>query len=128
MVDIMSFAERNDVEVSVRKGHDGRTAWELFLRDRRLGVTEFTRIIDIEIRDRLNPDAYIEMRLETMMDKIRGERMKREYADIEETQFSHAVKYSTRTRIAEDERESTQNNPQKFLHKNEVRTNFPKVA
>ena len=68
MFDVMSYADRNDVEVSIRKGHDGRTVWEIFLRDHRLNVTEFTRIIDI---------------CETLMDKIRSARMKNEYADIE---------------------------------------------
>ena len=71
MFDVMNYADRNDVEVSIRKGHDGRTAWEIFLRDRNLGLTEFTRIIDIELR------------CETMMDRIRSARMKIEYADIE---------------------------------------------
>ena len=66
MFDVMSYADRNDVEVSIRKGHDGRTVWEIFLRDHRLNVTEFTRIIDIEIRGRMDQDA-----------------MKNEYADIE---------------------------------------------
>ena len=62
MFDVMNYADRNDVEVSIRKGHDGRTAWEIFLRDRNLGLTE---------------------RCETMMDRIRSARMKIEYADIE---------------------------------------------
>ena len=79
----MNYADRNDVEVSIRKGHDGRTVWEIFLRDHNLGMTEFTRIIDIEIRGRLNQDAYIELRCEEMMDRIRSARMKKEYADIE---------------------------------------------
>ena len=83
MFDVMSYADRNDVEVSIRKGHDGRTVWEIFLRDHRLNVTEFTRIIDIEIRGRMDQDAYIELRCETLMDKIRSARMKKEYADIE---------------------------------------------
>ena len=83
MFDVMSYADRNDVEVSIRKGHDGRTVWEIFLRDHRLNVTEFTRIIDIEIRGRMDQDAYIELRCETLMDKIRSARMKNEYADIE---------------------------------------------
>lgn len=105
MVDLMSYAEKNDVEVSVRKGHDGRTVWELFLRDRRLGVTEFTRIIDIELRGRMNKDAYMEMRLESMMDHIRGERMRRNYADIEGTQLSGAVKHSSVTPQSEENRQ-----------------------
>ena len=83
MFDVMNYADRNDVEVSIRKGHDGRTVWEIFLRDHNLGMTEFTRIIDIEIRGRLNQDAYIELRCEEMMDRIRSARMKKEYADIE---------------------------------------------
>ncbi len=33
MFDVMSYADRNDVEVSIRKGHDGRTVWEIFLRE-----------------------------------------------------------------------------------------------
>ena len=78
MFDVMSYADRNDVEVSIRKGHDGRTVWEIFLRDHRLNVTEFTRIIDIEIRGRMDQDAYIELRCETLMDKIRSARMKNE--------------------------------------------------
>ncbi len=49
MFDVLNYAERNDVEVSIRKGHDGRTAWEIFLRDRNLDLTEFTRIIDFVI-------------------------------------------------------------------------------
>jgi hypothetical protein len=83
MFDVMNYADRNDVEVSIRKGHDGRTAWEIFLRDRNLGLTEFTRIIDIEIRGRLDQDAYLTLRCEEMMDRIRSARMKIEYADIE---------------------------------------------
>ena len=83
MFDMMQYAEKNDVEVSVRKGHDGRTEWEIFLRDRKLGVTEFTRIIDIEIRGRLDKDAYIEQRCESMMDSIRAARMKEQYKLIE---------------------------------------------
>ncbi len=79
----MNYADRNDVEVSIRKGHDGRTVWEIFLRDRRLDLTEFTRIIDIEIRGRLDQDAYIELQCEKMMDKIRSARMKEEYSEIE---------------------------------------------
>ena len=79
----MSYADRNDVEVSIRKGHDGRTVWEIFLRDRRLGMTEFTRIIDIEINGRFDKDAYIEKRCEEMMDKIRSARMMSEYSAIE---------------------------------------------
>ena len=75
MFDVMSYADRNDVEVSIRKGHDGRTVWEIFLRDHRLNVTEFTRIIDM--------DAYIEFRCEQLMDMIRSARMKEEYVDIE---------------------------------------------
>ena len=51
MFDVMSYADRNDVEISIRKGHDGRTVWEIFLRDHRLNLAEFTRIIDIEISD-----------------------------------------------------------------------------
>ena len=39
--------------------------------------------IDIEIRGRMDQDAYIELRCETLMDKIRSARMKNEYADIE---------------------------------------------
>ena len=77
MFDVMSYADRNDVEVSIRKGHDGRTVWEIFLRDHRLNLTEFTRIIDIEI------DAYIEFRCEQLMDMIRSARMKKEFSDIE---------------------------------------------
>ena len=83
MFDVMSYADRNDVEVSIRKGHDGRTVWEIFLRDRRLGMTEFTRIIDIEINGRFDKDAYIEKRCEEMMDKIRSARMMSEYSAIE---------------------------------------------
>lgn len=83
MFDVMSYADRNDVEVSIRKGHDGRTVWEIFLRDHRLNVTEFTRIIDIEIRGRMDQDAYIEFRCEQLMDMIRSARMKEEYVDIE---------------------------------------------
>lgn len=83
MFDVMNYAERNDVEVSIRKGHDGRTAWEIFLRDHTLGMTEFTRIIDIEIRGRLDQDAYLELRCENMMDRIRSARMKKEYEAIE---------------------------------------------
>ena len=75
MFDVMSYADRNDVEVSIRKGHDGRTVWEIFLRD--------TRIIDIEIRGRMDQDAYIEFRCEQLMDMIRSARMKEEYVDIE---------------------------------------------
>ena len=84
MFDVMNYADRNDVEVSIRKGHDGRTVWEIFLRDHKLGITEFTRIIDIEIRGRVDQDAYLENRCEQMMDRIRAERMKTEYSDIEE--------------------------------------------
>ena len=83
MFDVMSYADRNDVEVSIRKGHDGRTVWEIFLRDHKLGMTEFTRIIDIEIRGRLDQDGYLELRCEEMMDRIRSARMKNEYKDIE---------------------------------------------
>ena len=83
MFDVMNYADRNDVEVSIRKGHDGRTVWEIFLRDRRLDLTEFTRIIDIEIRGRLDQDAYIELQCEKMMDKIRSARMKEQYSEIE---------------------------------------------
>ena len=83
MFDVLNYAERNDVEVSIRKGHDGRTAWEIFLRDRNLDLTEFTRIIDIEIRGRIDQDGYIELRCEEMMDKIRSARMKIEYNEIE---------------------------------------------
>lgn len=76
MFDMMQFAEKNDVEVSVRKGHDGRAEWEIFLRDRKLNATEFTRIIGIDIRDLLDKDldAYIESRCEMMMDNIRAAR------------------------------------------------------
>ena len=56
MFNVMNYADRNDVEVSIRKGHDGRTEWEIFLRDHKLGMTEFTRIIDIEIRGRHGSD------------------------------------------------------------------------
>ena len=83
MFDVMSYADRNDVEVSIRKGHDGRTVWEIFLRDHRLNMTEFTRIIDIEIRGRMDQDAYVEFRCEQMMDKIRSARMNKEYSSIE---------------------------------------------
>ena len=83
MFDVMSYADRNDVEVSIRKGHDGRTEWEIFLRDHRLNMTEFTRIIDIEIRGRMDQDAYVEFRCEQMMDKIRSARMNKEYSSIE---------------------------------------------
>ena len=83
MFDVMNYADRNDVEVSIRKGHDGRTEWEIFLRDHKLGMTEFTRIIDIEIRGRLDQDAYIELRCEQLMDRIRSAIMKNEYSDIE---------------------------------------------
>ena len=55
----------------------------VILRDHRLNVTEFTRIIDIEIRGRMDQDAYIEFRCEQLMDMIRSARMKNEYADIE---------------------------------------------
>ena len=83
MFDVMNYADRNNVEVSIRKGHDGRTEWEIFLRDHKMGMTEFTRIIDIEIRGRLDQDAYIELRCEQLMDRIRSARMKNEYSDIE---------------------------------------------
>ena len=89
MFDVMSYADRNDVEVSIRKGHDGRTVWEIFLRDHRLNVTEFTRIIDIEIRGRMDQDAYIEFRCEQLMDMIRSARMKEEYVDIETKVIDH---------------------------------------
>ena len=80
MFDVMSYADRNDVEVSIRKGHDGRTVWEIFLRDHRLGITEFTRIIDIEYKGRLDQDAYLERRCDEIMDKIRSARNKTEYS------------------------------------------------
>ena len=83
MFDVMNYADRNEVEVSILKGHDGRTDWEICLRDHKLGMTEFTRIIDIEIRGRLDQDAYIELRCEQLMDRIRSARMKNEYSDIE---------------------------------------------
>ena len=70
MFDVMSYADRNDVEVSIRKGHE-------------LNLTEFTRIIDIEIRGRMDQDAYIEFRCEQLMDMIRSARMKKEFSDIE---------------------------------------------
>ena len=73
MFDVMSYADRNDVEVSIRKGHDGRTVWEIFLRDHKLGMTEFTRIIDIEFKGRLDQDAYLEHRCDEIMDKIHKE-------------------------------------------------------
>ena len=72
MFDVMSYADRNDVEVSIRKGHDGRTVWEIFLRD--------TRIIDIEFKGRLDQDAYLEHRCDEIMDKIRSARNKTEYS------------------------------------------------
>ena len=78
MFDVMSYADRNDVEVSIRRGHDGRTIWEIFLRDHRLGLTEFTRIIDIEFKGRLDQDAYLEHRCDEIMDKIRSARKKTE--------------------------------------------------
>ena len=78
MFDVMSYADRNDVEVSIRKGHDGRTVWEIFLRDHKLGHTEFTRIIDIEFKGRLDQDAYLEQRCDEIMDKIRSARNKAE--------------------------------------------------
>lgn len=78
MFDVMSYADRNDVEVSIRRGHDGRTVWEIFLRDHRLGLTEFTRIIDIEFKGRLDQDAYLEHRCDEIMDKIRSARKKTE--------------------------------------------------
>ena len=78
MFDVMSYADRNDVEVSIRKGHDGRTVWEIFLRDHKLGHTEFTRIIDIEFKGRLDQDAYLEHRCDEIMDKIRSARNKAE--------------------------------------------------
>ena len=79
MFDVMSYADRNDVEVSIRRGHDGRTVWEIFLRDHKLGLTEYTRIIDIEFRGRLDQDAYLEHRCDEIMDKIRSARNKNEY-------------------------------------------------
>ncbi len=92
MFDVMNYADRNDVEVSIRKGHDGRTAWEIFLRDHRLCMTEFTRIIDIEIRGRADQDAYLELRCEELMDRIRSARMKQEYSDIEVKESEKAAK------------------------------------
>ena len=91
MFDVMSYADRNDVEVSIRKGHDGRTEWEIFLRDHRLNMTEFTRIIDIEIRGRMDQDAYIEFRCEQMMDMIRSARMKKEFSNIESSEEKTAL-------------------------------------
>ena len=83
MFDVMSYADRNDVEVSIRKGHDGRTVWEIFLCDHKLGMTEFTRIIDIEFKGRLDQDAYLEHRCDEIMDKIRSARNKNEYNNAE---------------------------------------------
>jgi hypothetical protein len=74
MFDILSYSEKNDVEVSVRPGHDGRAVWEVFLRDRNLGLTEFSRIIDIELNGKPDRDAYIASRCEEMMEKIRSKR------------------------------------------------------
>lgn len=74
MFDILSYSKKNDVEVSVRPGHDGRTVWEVFLRDRNLGLTEFSRIIDIELNGKPDQDAYIASRCEEIMEKIRSKR------------------------------------------------------
>ena len=84
MFDVMNYADRNDVEVSIRKGHDGRTEWEIFLRDHRLNMT-------IEIRGRMDQDAYIEFRCEQLMDMIRSARMKKEFSDIESVKEKNAL-------------------------------------
>ena len=99
MFDVMNYADRNDVEGSIRKGHDGRTAWEIFLRDHKLCMTEFTRIIDIEIRGRADQDAYIELRCESLMDKIRSERMKQEYSEIEKKEAKTVEQLKTAQRF-----------------------------
>ena len=99
----MSYADRNDVEVSIRRGHDGRTEWEIFLRDHRLGLTEFTRIIDIEYRGRLDQDAYLERRCDELMDRIRTARKTTEYGESGKKGVKEdAMKTGTGTEAATD--------------------------
>ena len=48
MFDIMSYAEKNHVEVDVRPGTKP-VVWEFFLRDRSLDLVDFAQIHDREL-------------------------------------------------------------------------------
>lgn len=81
MFDILSFAADNNVEVSVRPG-TGRVAWEIYLRDRSLNLTEFIQIKEMELRGVANVDKYIENRCNQLMDTIRRQRAEQAKANI----------------------------------------------
>ena len=69
MFDIMSYAEKNHVEVDVRPGTKP-VVWEFFLRDRSLDLVEFTQILDRELVRQHNVDAYLEERCDVLMGEI----------------------------------------------------------
>lgn len=69
MFDIMKYAEKNQVEVDVRPGTKP-VAWEFFLRDHRLDMVQFTKVLDRELERQYNTDAYLEARCDAMMEGI----------------------------------------------------------
>ena len=69
MFDIMSFAEKNKVEVDVRPGTKP-VVWEFFVRDRSLDIVQFTQIHERELERQHNIDAYMEKRCSDLMEDI----------------------------------------------------------
>ena len=69
MFDIMSFAEKNKVEVDVRPGTKP-VVWEFFVRDRSLDIVQFTQIHERELERQSNIDAYLEKRCSDLMEDI----------------------------------------------------------
>ena len=69
MFDIMKFAEKNHVEIDVRRGTKP-VVWEFFVRDRSLDIVQFTQILERELERQHNVDDYIEMRCNELMQDI----------------------------------------------------------
>lgn len=79
MFDIMKFAEKNRVEIDVRPGTKP-VAWEFFIRDRQLDMVKFTRILERELADCFNTDAYLEKRCDELMQEIKDARKQQKTA------------------------------------------------
>ena len=79
MFDIMKFAEKNHVEIDVRRGTKP-VVWEFFVRDRRLDMVQFTQILERELERQHNVDEYIEKRCDELMQDIHEARAQRKPA------------------------------------------------
>lgn len=76
MFDILEYAKKNNVEVSVRQSKRKDVAWEFYIKDREKNLTEFGQVKELELRGHnvMERESIVRKRMDEILDKMNSER------------------------------------------------------